>query len=510
LATAHSAIGKPEIALQYLTDAIASLDTIQYDRMMGVAKARLAEVYVQLDDYKSALTTCDDGINLLSNLSRSNQTGLPSLFRTKGKLMELEGRDETALAFYLKSLKQAERINRDFELMRANVAVGKFYTSKAPKKGKVYCELALALAKKNNSTSVEMDACECLFNIYKEEQSYKDALKYFQRRVGLIDSLGTLKVEHALDLNSKIALKDKQIAEQAHQKEIKNQELQNQRRLNSTLFIASIIGFLLLGILSRLNKKNRKQNIEITNQNAEIIKKTNELEKANLSLESSNDELESFAHMASHDLKAPLTTITSFSELLQKKASSKLDTKELEFLNFITSSGRNLSAMIDDILSYSKVGSQKVIIKETDMNSIIDVLLITLNPQAKEKSVTLTQLSTFPNAMVDEVKMKRVFQNIASNAIKFCDVKKDTRYIDFSYKELTDFHQFTIADNGIGIPDTKKNLFEPFTYLNPKSEYKGTGMGLAMCEKIIKKHGGKIWYESELGKGTAFHFTVNK
>jgi len=293
--------------------------------------------------------------------------------------------------------------------------------------------------------------------------------------------------------NQKIELENLNLKNENDRKE----GLIRENKLRSRLFLLGLISAIitLLLLLWNFNQKN------------ELNKK---LKEVNNSLNASNQELERFAHMASHDLKSPLRTITSFSSLLQRKLKNSLELKDQEYLNYIATSGKNLSYMIDDILAYSKEDSQNIVKQEVNVDTMLEDLMFALKDQTDSKSIILERLTPFPNAIIDRVKLMRVFQNIASNAIKFCDALKDKKYIRFSYKEKDKFHQFSISDNGIGIPETEKNIFQPFTYLNSKDEYRGTGMGLAMCQKIIEKHGGEIWYESEVGVGTVFHFTVKK
>lgn len=188
----------------------------------------------------------------------------------------------------------------------------------------------------------------------------------------------------------------------------------------------------------------------------------------------------------------------------------QLNEKEKSYFDFIIKSGKNLSAIIDDMLAYSKIGSQKLNLKSVNTDVLIKETISSLTSVAEQNNISIKQISTFPNATADELKLRRVFQNVISNAIKFYDPNKTERHIQLDYKEIDNRHQFSISDNGLGIAETSKDLFEPFTYLNSKDTYEGTGMGLAMCKKIVEKHGGEIWYESEVQKSTNFYFTIKK
>ena len=287
---------------------------------------------------------------------------------------------------------------------------------------------------------------------------------------------------------------------------INNQEkadIIEQDKLRSNLYL---LGFVFIVIIFSLFLKSFIQNKKARQQQQLLNASLNE---SNRKLSESNTQLEQFAHTASHDLKSPLTAINLFSSLLETNTKTKVGEKERRYIRHIAQSGKNLVTMIDDMLDFSKVGAQQLSLKPTNLNLVAKDTISSLYGYALENNVEVKLLTPFPNiAMADEVKLKRVFQNIIANAIKFHDGDKTHRYVHLAYKELNDLHQFSITDNGIGIPATKKNVFKPFTHLNIKDDYTGTGLGLAICEKIIKKHGGTIWYESEIEKGSSFYFTI--
>lgn len=502
LAKAHSTIGKPEIALEYLKDAMSNLDSRQYNRMTGIATAQLAEVYLQLGDYKAALKTCNEGIAFLSALSMSNRSGLPAMYRTKGLLMELNGNDKAALEFYTKSLEEADRINEIFELVKSNVALGNFYSAKAPQKGEKYCEIALKHAKENNFTSLEITACECLFKIFKAEKNYSKSLKYFERKVLLSDSLGTLKVEHALDINSKIAQKDKQLAQESYLKEIKEEQLRNQYRTITILAVASLFGLLLIGILFFSIKR-------ISNQNFEITRKTNELETANKNLGQSNEELERFAYVASHDLKSPLNNIIMFTGLLRRTLEKEASDSVKQSLGFIESSGKRMSNLIDDILEYSKLSSQNTSEskqKVVKLNELVNEIsqLVRNNPDGKLVNIEATAL---PNLKWNSSKIFLLFKNLIENGLKYNKSENPTVKLYFS--NTAGINSVYIEDNGIGIKQEYfDKIFVMFQRLHNQSEYDGTGLGLATCKKIVDEFNGKITISSTLNKGTIFKIEI--
>ncbi len=244
---------------------------------------------------------------------------------------------------------------------------------------------------------------------------------------------------------------------------------------------------------------------ELEENEAEIIKQNHKLEE----YIESNIQLQQFAHIASHDLKAPIRSINSFSTLLRRKMNDKLTPDEDEFLTFIESNGQQMAAMIDDLLAYSKVNSQKINISKINTKEILKDVLSVLKPQARDKNVSVTYDGEFPALFGDAIKIKRVFQNLISNAIKFSNKGADS-FIKIYTQEENNKWKFYIKDNGIGIKQNQPDIFEPFVQLNAQSEYGGTGMGLSFCQKIIRQHGGIITYNSTYQEGTTFCFSIAK
>ncbi len=223
----------------------------------------------------------------------------------------------------------------------------------------------------------------------------------------------------------------------------------------------------------------------------------------------SNIQLEQFAHVASHDLRAPIITIKSFSKLLSDEAASKLNELEKESLFFIQSNAEQMYELVNDLLEYSQVNSQAIKVVELDLQETVQNVISLLQAQAVEREVTVQITGTLPTVLADKVKMKRVFQNVIGNSIKFSDPAKDS-VIRISCKETKEHYRFEVFDNGIGIKQTKVDIFLPYIQLNNKAHYKGTGLGLAICKRIISQHQGQISYDSIEGQETKFAFTISK
>ena len=273
----------------------------------------------------------------------------------------------------------------------------------------------------------------------------------------------------------------------------------------------SLLSLMLCSMLYLVWKIRKKNNLLALN-NEELIKVDQELATKNSELESyieSNIQLEQFAHVASHDLRSPILTINSFTSLLKNKASDKLDDNELKYLDFIDKNGKQMLDLVTDLLDYSKLNSQVLNIADVEISKLLDEVTNSIKPQAEEKNIQIKTRYDYPAIKADEIKLKRVFQNLISNSIKFSDNTKNS-FIEIQYNEDQSNYNFTVKDNGIGIKDHEVDLFQPYVQLNLKSEYKGTGLGLSVCKKIIEQHGGTIDYTGQEGRGTSFTFSIAK
>ena len=234
------------------------------------------------------------------------------------------------------------------------------------------------------------------------------------------------------------------------------------------------------------------------------------LQKSNINLANINEELAQFSYIVSHDLKEPLRMITSFMDLLQKRYAAQLDDKANSFINLAVDGGRRMQKMIGDLLLYSNTG-QNFNGKETvELGTLVNEVELNLYKQINESHTTIVIENPSADLLVFKSEILRLFQNLISNAIKFS--KKDAKpTIQINCIDANDHWQISIKDNGIGM-DSKnlKKIFDVFTRLHAVNEYEGTGIGLAICKKIVKQHKGNIWAESVPDNGSTFYFTLNK
>ncbi len=223
-------------------------------------------------------------------------------------------------------------------------------------------------------------------------------------------------------------------------------------------------------------------------------------------LERSNVELEQFAYVASHDLQEPLRSVSSFTQLLSRRYAGKLDADADEFIQYVVTGANRMSAMIKDLLAYSRAGRADKPLKPTNCEAAFNEAITNLRLNIEETSAVIEH-GPLPTIMADASQLVRLFQNLLSNAIKFHADAPPRVFVGAERQQ--DGWLFKVQDNGIGIaPEQFKRLFLIFQRLHDPTLYSGSGIGLAVCKKIVERHGGRIWVESVPGQGATFFFTI--
>jgi len=239
---------------------------------------------------------------------------------------------------------------------------------------------------------------------------------------------------------------------------------------------------------------------------AKVQERTAELKEANTNLLYSNRELEQFAYVASHDLQEPLRAVNSYAQLLGRKYQGNLDAKADKYLGYIMEEATRMQQLINDLLDFSRVGTRGKELKPTACEAMLSQVLENLQVAIAESQVLVTH-DPLPTLMGDETQLNQLFQNLIANAIKFR--RSEPPRVHVSAVQRGNEWVFGVRDNGIGMePEYFDRIFTIFQRLHSRAEYPGTGIGLAVCKKIVERHGGRIWVESDLGLGTTFYFTI--
>jgi len=236
------------------------------------------------------------------------------------------------------------------------------------------------------------------------------------------------------------------------------------------------------------------------------LKQAEELKQAIEALEVSNRDLEQFAYVASHDLQEPLRMVASFTQLLAKRYQGKLDKDADEFIAYIVAGAERMQALINDLLTYSRVDTRGESFGPIDSEAAFDQAIANLRVAIEEGEAVITH-DPLPPLIADNSQIVQLFQNLLGNAIKFHG--KEPPRVHVSARQENNEWVFSFRDNGIGIaPEYFDRVFVIFQRLHGREEYPGTGTGLAICKRIVERHGGRIWVESELNKGSTFYFAI--
>ncbi|HWI35738.1 MAG TPA: PAS domain S-box protein [Burkholderiales bacterium] len=240
---------------------------------------------------------------------------------------------------------------------------------------------------------------------------------------------------------------------------------------------------------------------ELRRAHDELARKAEELQR-------SNAELEQFAYVASHDLQEPLRMVSSYTQLLARRYGDKLQGDAQEFMHYVVDGAARMKQLIEDLLAYSRVGTKGKEFKPAPIEASLKKAITNLRTAIEETGASVTW-DPLPTESVDEVQLAQLFQNLIGNALKFRGAGVPRVHVCAA--DQADHWQITIADNGIGIePQYFERIFMLFQRLHTMGEYPGTGIGLAICKKVVERHGGIIWVTSTPGEGSQFHFTLPK
>lgn len=258
-----------------------------------------------------------------------------------------------------------------------------------------------------------------------------------------------------------------------------------------------------------IQKREIEEKNKALEQQKKIVEDQSRILERNLrDLEQSYEELEQFAYIASHDLKSPLRSISSFAQLLQKRNAAQLDRDGNEFIGFMLENANKMDGIIQDLLKYSWAGGNKKAFELAAIETLLEIAQINLHVAIRESGATIHH-DKLPELSVIKKGISQLFQQLISNAIKFR--KKDTPpEIHVSAHQEEGFWHFAVKDNGIGLDESfHDKVFQPHQRFGERQS-RHTGMGLAICRKIVRLHNGQIWYRSTPGEGATFHFTISQ
>ncbi len=474
----------------------------------------IGQTYGKLEDFSKNLSYSSEALALARALNDKLQ--LANINANIGFAYFHLDRLTDALGYYNATLNIGEELQNNRIIANAANELGNIYHVLCNEiEASEYYEEALNAAKETNSKVLLKHIYESHYNYYDEYGQDSMAFAYLRKLMFLKDELYNEERSTQL-IHNQIRYETEKKEEEVKQLkaiELENKlTIQNQRLQNYVLLIIAIlfisIAIILYNSVKRKKAYNKLLKREVQKQTGELARSNSELKTFNVKLEQSNSELERFAYIASHDLKSPLRNVISFLNLIERKLKNPSDPSIKEYLRFATDNARHMYNLIQDVLEYSKIDQNDASLDEVDLNESLMLVLRNLKDQMQFKNAVVFA-QALPTIEANSVHILQLFQNLISNGIKYNNSR--TPKVILSHRMDSKNHVFSVIDNGIGISKSyHKQIFQMFNRLHTKEEYPGTGIGLALCKKIIDSLGGEIWLESAPGRGTTFFFSLPK
>ncbi len=426
----------------------------------------IGNIYFNKKQYKNSLTHYKDALSksTSSNFEDMNAYMLAQCAKVYISLEEYE----KAYEFSTKAKVHFEKIGKRLNGIQINASN---LASLALYEGDLDNALKLALSSIASSTRLkdivsELRGYKLVAEIYQKKKAFQKGFKAQSKYTELQEDYNrSQRTRQITDLEIKHSIKDKQ------------------RQIET------------------LKKENQLQSL--------LLESNSQIAKQNELLENVNEELRQFAYIASHDLKEPLRMIGSFTQLIQRKYYEGAEEDFQTYFNFITDGVKRMNNLLDALLQYATIGIGENDDELTDLNKVIDTCMINLHPIIAQSNAVITVENILPTVKVAASLMTQLFQNLIANALKF---RKENvaPIIKIGITHKGNENLIYIKDNGIGIdPEQAERVFVIFQRLHSREKYEGTGIGLAVCQKIVLQLGGKIWVQSELGKGATFFLTLH-
>jgi signal transduction histidine kinase len=368
------------------------------------------------------------------------------------------------------------------------------------------------LRKLTADNPVQQRALDRLESLIKIKRTYIEDWVELRRRGGSTTGFEAMRVGTAKQLNDQIRgtlLEMNQEERQllAQRRESAEASAQKNKIEIAILNVLAVVFLVAAGfVVCREMEQRRRAEVEVRALNANLEERTVQLQETARDLTRSNVDLEQFAYVASHDLQEPLRMVASFTQLLAERYRDKLDNDANDFIGYAVDGATRMQTLISDLLTYSRVGGQGKLMKLINCKAILERVLVNLKFAIADVGAVITH-DSLPVTMGNDTELNQLFQNLLGNAIKFRG--KDPPRVHVSSEPNETGWKISVRDNGIGIsPEHRERIFLIFQRLNSRAEYAGTGIGLAICKKIVERYGGRIWIESPPEGGSIFNFTI--
>ncbi len=503
----HSAELRYEKALEYFERSLKIERATNNELGISMALTNIGEQYKNLDKKAKALICYKEALALSEKID--DQVGVAMLYSNMGEVHYENGLLDLAGELYPKALEISKRTGDKGTTVVILNNIAKLKQKKNHYQSAIrYAQEGLHMAREMGDKRAVTDIFETLTDSYVAIADFEKAYKYKSLFNQAKDSLFSAeKSKQIMELSTQYETTRKETENQLlKEQQEKNQAIIKQRTIIGlaiaiTLFLMSIIAFILYNSNRQKNKYSQKLEDEVTSR-------TSDLEESNVKLRESNLELERFAYIASHDLKEPLRNITSFTRLVERRLPEdvKKDKNIKEYLSFIINNTKQMHRLIEDVLEYSRIDNLEPESETIELKDLVDSVINVLSSTLEEKNVKLN-IGDLPRINANSSQVFLVIKNLIENGIKYNE--NDHPVISIYCKANNGMQEITISDNGIGIEEQyQKRIFGMFKRLHNRETYQGSGLGLSICKKIVQNLGGRIWVESEEGKGSKFTFSL--
>lgn len=504
-----------ERALKYYEKALTGYDAVGDARRKLKTLNAIGQTYGKLGDFTKNLAFSSDALVLAQTIE--DKLELAKINLNMGFAYQHLDRSIEAIGYYNEVLEYGEIMNNYPLIARSSMELGNIYHELCNEiQAAIYYEGSLEVVEKVRTKNLKKEIFESIFEFHDDYG--RDSVGYiYLKKIGkLKDELYSEERARQLGINQIRYETEKRQEEvkflRARELEnnliIENQRLQNYA-LIGLMLLAIAFSIILYNALRQKRANNERLEEEVKKRTAELEISNDELKYFNTELERSNNELERFAYIASHDLKSPLRNVISFLSLIKRKLKKKEPDQDLEeYLRFASNNAHQMHNLIQDVLEFSRFDRKETKNTEVDLNESLIMVMQNLQ-ETMEKKNAVVFAQSLPIIEGNSVRILQLFQNLVGNGIKY-NANPKPRVIVGHRMDKTS-HVFSVIDNGIGISEQyHQQIFEMFKRLHTREEYQGTGIGLALCKKIVDNMDGEIWLESEEGKGTTFYFSIPK
>ena len=499
-----------ESALEHYQKAMDICTAKKLEKNIYACVAALGTTYEKLGDNTKSLQYNYHSLKLAEKLNYKSgvayaKGNIAANYREKGDLKKSE-------ELLIQSIDAKLELGSKWAAIGGKIDLSKVYLQwNKPKKAISVLKRALLMSKEVDSKARKPEIYNLLAEAHDNLKNVDQAYFYTKKYIAVKDSLLNEKTVEEMGKAKRrfeAEIQEQEIAILKTENELlgKNKKIQ---KLQAYIFAFGLLALVMFlwWYKSKLNYQNRMNQV-LEEKNAILNQKSEEIQIKNKQLEHSNEDLAQFAYVASHDLKEPLRMINSYTSLLERRYNDKFDDTGKEFMHYITDACKRMQTLLDDLLDFSRAGSQAAPTEFVSVSNVMVYVEANLRHRLQTLNATLVvKDETLPAVKAHRTQLLQLLQNLVSNGVKFKG-ERDPKVIVGCVKEK-DQYVISVKDNGIGI--SKENLekvFEMFRRLHTREEYEGTGIGLATCKRIVTSWGGDIWVESVEGEGSTFSFSV--